>query len=140
MRQVFADTAYWVALVNRQDGLHESAVDFCSELSSSRIVTSEVVLVEVLNYFSGMSSELRLAASALVHRLDVSSWHRVIPQTSRQFREAVRLYERRPDKEWSLTDCASILIMQAEGIDEVLSHDIHFVQAGFKALLRRATS
>ena len=52
MRAVFADTDYWIALLNRRDRLHESAVHFCSELSSTLVVTSEMVLTEVLNHFS----------------------------------------------------------------------------------------
>ena len=136
MRAVFADTAYWIALLNRQDRLHESAVDLCSRLSSSLIVTSEMVLTEVLNHFSNGPSRLRLAASPLVDRLDASSYHQLIPQTSGQFRDALRLYKERPDKEWSLTDCASILIMQTEDIHEALTRDNHFAQAGFTPLLR----
>jgi len=62
----------------------------------------------------------------------------VIPQTSGQFGNALHLYRQRPDKEWSLTDCTSILIMQTEGIQEALTHDSHFAQAGFTALLRDA--
>jgi predicted nucleic acid-binding protein len=60
----------------------------------------------------------------------------VVPQTSIQFRNAFRLYQQRQDKGWSLTHCASILTMQAEGINEALAHDIHFRQAGFTVLLR----
>jgi len=42
----------------------------------------------------------------------------------------------RPDQSWSLTDCASCLIMREQGIQEALAHDKHFEQMGFKALLR----
>ena len=60
----------------------------------------------------------------------------VIPQTRDLFRRATERYEKRGDKEWSLTDCASFLIMEERGIEEALAHDHHFQQAGFKALLR----
>ena len=60
----------------------------------------------------------------------------VVPQTSMQFREALDLYKKMADKEWSLTDCASFEIMKARGISEALAHDHHFEQAGFIALLR----
>ena len=40
------------------------------------------------------------------------------------------------DKSWSLTDCASFLIMEEEGVTDALSHDRHFAQAGFQTLLR----
>jgi len=41
-----------------------------------------------------------------------------------------------PDKGWSLTDCASFVIMEDEGLPAALTHDHHFEQAGFQALLR----
>ena len=136
MRIVFADSAYWIALLNRGDRLHEEAVRWGSELDSAHIVTTEMVLTEVLNHFSRGPTRLRQAASALVNRLDTSANKEVIPQTTEHFRSALDLYKRRDDKHWSLTDCASILIMQAEDIQEVLTHDAHFTQAGFTALLR----
>ncbi len=62
----------------------------------------------------------------------------IAPQTSSDFREAVERYARRSDQEWGLTDCASFLIMERNGITEALTYDRHFEQAGFVALLREA--
>ena len=42
----------------------------------------------------------------------------------------------RPDKDWSLIDCISFVVMEEEGIQEALTADQHFEQAGFTALLR----
>jgi len=47
-----------------------------------------------------------------------------------------RMYQRRPDKNWSLTDCISFVVMQDHGITEALTGDHHFEQAGFVALLK----
>ena len=52
MRFVFADTGYWVALLNFQDDLHDKAVRLSKTLQPIHIFTSEVVLTEVLNDFS----------------------------------------------------------------------------------------
>jgi predicted nucleic acid-binding protein len=49
----------------------------------------------------------------------------------------LELHERRPDKQWSLTDCISFEVMREHGITTALAYDEHFVQAGFDALLRR---
>jgi uncharacterized protein len=46
------------------------------------------------------------------------------------------LYSQRPDKDWSLTDCISFVVMQREGITEALTGDHHFEQAGFSILLK----
>jgi predicted nucleic acid-binding protein len=136
MKTVFADTVYWIALLNRDDWLHDSAVDLRTHLGSTLIVTSEMVLTEVLNHFSAGASNFRTAVATFIEEVYEHPNCRVVHQTSGQFREALRLYKQRHDKQWSLTDCASILIMQSERIGEVLTHDKHFTQAGFTVLLR----
>jgi hypothetical protein len=50
------------------------------------------------------------------------------------FDKAVTLFSARPDKEWSLTDCTSFVVMQEHGLSEALTSDHHFQQAGFTAL------
>jgi predicted nucleic acid-binding protein len=52
------------------------------------------------------------------------------------FDRGVELYDARPDKHWSLTDCISFVAMQDHGISEALTGDRHFEQAGFVALMR----
>ena len=51
------------------------------------------------------------------------------------FRKGMELYNSRSDKDWSLTDCLSFVVMQEHGLNEALTADHHFEQAGFKALL-----
>jgi predicted nucleic acid-binding protein len=51
------------------------------------------------------------------------------------FDAGLELYSRRPDKEWSLTDCISFVVMEEHGLTEALTTDHHFEQAGFTALL-----
>ena len=41
----------------------------------------------------------------------------------------------RLDKEWSLTDCVSLAVMEKEQIKEAFTSDHHFEQAGFVKLL-----
>jgi len=53
-----------------------------------------------------------------------------------QFQDALWLYEQSSDKQWSLTDCASFLIMRELKITDTLAHDRHFEHASFVALLR----
>jgi predicted nucleic acid-binding protein len=136
MKRIFADTSYWIALLNPRDELHARAVAAAQSYSDDQIVTSEMVLVEFLNGFSDRGPRLRPAASKAVKTLRSSPNVTVIPQTSDQFERALGRYEERIDKDWSLTDCASFLIMEGEGIEGALTHDQHFAQAGFHALLR----
>ncbi len=138
MRQVFADTGYWIALVNPRDQLHAKAVSVTQQLSAMRIWTSEMVLVEVLNSFSD-GGPLRQAVSSMVQKLRSNRDVVIVPQTSEQFESALRRYKQAADKSWSLTDCASFEAMEAEQIGAALTHDQHFVQAGLEALLQPKT-
>ena len=52
------------------------------------------------------------------------------------FDRALNFYHRHSDKEWSLTDCTSFIVMRDQGIKEALTGDKHFEQAGFVALLK----
>ena len=61
----------------------------------------------------------------------------VSPSDDVRMDKALTLFEQRPDKEWSLCDCTSFVVMQELGITEALSTDHHFDQAGFTALLLR---
>src|SRR5260370_22063268 len=60
---------------------------------------------------------------------------RIVPQTPEQFESALRRYKQAADMSWSLTDCASFQVMEAEQIQAALTHDQHFAQAGFWGLL-----
>lgn len=136
MRFVFADTGYWVALLNSQDDLHPKAKHLSKSLQPVHIVTSEVVLTEVLNDFSKRGELFRKIAIQLIADLRLHPNTTIISQTSQQFDDALRLYSQRLDKKWSQTDCASFNIMGEHGMVEALAYDQHFVQAGFVALMR----
>jgi predicted nucleic acid-binding protein len=58
-----------------------------------------------------------------------------VPASSSLVADGWHLYASRSDKEWSLTDCISIVIMQREKIEQAFTSDHHFAQAGFTKLL-----
>src|SRR5271168_1594361 len=136
MTRIFADTSYWIAILNPRDPLRDKALALSRIHSHDQIVTTEIVLTEFLNSFSNRGPFLRGAAGEFAQALRENQNVIVIRQTSEQFERALRRYREMADKSWSLTDCASFLLMEAEGIRAALSSDHHFVQAGFEALLR----
>ncbi|MDJ0670792.1 MAG: PIN domain-containing protein [Microcystis sp. M53598_WE2] len=136
MRKIFLDTAYLQALVDTRDSLHQSSVAITDELDIFLSVTSEMVLTELLNALSGRGGYLRDAALDIVDKLHQDSSVEIIPQTSQLFAEALLFYRQRRDKSYSLTDCASMLIMRQQNLSDVLTFDRHFQQEGFNALLR----
>jgi uncharacterized protein len=60
----------------------------------------------------------------------------IVPANAETFEKGVDLYHSRPDKQWSLTDCISFVVMQEEGVTDALTSDHHFEQAGFRPLLK----
>ena len=95
-----------------------------------------MVLTELLNSFAESGSHLRQVATRGVVRFRESPRIVIVPQTSLLFERALNRYKDMADKSWSLTDCASFLIMEEMQITVALAHDRHFVQAGFQTLLR----
>ena len=135
MERVFADTSYWIALLNSRDELHAKASLASRAFRPEQTVTSEMVLTEFLNSFSDYGPHLRHAAARAVESLH-SAGIIVVPQTTHLFANALQQYRAMADKNWSLTDCASFLIMEEKGLTAALTHDRHFAQAGFQTLLR----
>ena len=136
MGEVFADAGYWIAMMDLDDELHDKARVATEDVGPSRLVTTQMVLVEALNYMAGSGEYKRQLASGMLRRLINSPGVEVIPQTDAQFRAAVERYASRSDQRWSLTDCASFLVMEERNISEALAYDRDFEQAGFSALLR----
>jgi uncharacterized protein len=134
VKVVFADTGYWVAVLSPKDDWKEKATVASRNLGKVRIVTTEMVLDELLSALSRVPVRAMVTRGVAAIRKDPNI--EVVPQTSLQFSEAFDAYRRMTDKEWSLTDCASFALMRERGLSEALAHDRHFEQAGFVALLR----
>jgi predicted nucleic acid-binding protein len=135
MPTVLVDTAAWIALVNTRDELHNRAAQTMAELRRRNValVTTEFVLLEVANALC--TSAWRAKGVKLIDGFRAVSNLRIIPADTMLLAEGWELYRSRLDKEWSLTDCISIVILQKELIQQVFSSDHHFEQAGFVKLL-----
>ena len=135
MKRIFADAGYWIALLNPKDAGHSRAQQVSASLGQARMITSEMVLSELLNAFASKGSALRETACAAVDQIRSNPNAEIVLMTSAAFRQAVARYRARSDKTWGLTDCTSFLIMEEKGITDVLTFDNDFKQAGFQSLL-----
>ncbi|MBI5774136.1 MAG: type II toxin-antitoxin system VapC family toxin [Verrucomicrobia bacterium] len=131
MSALFADSFYFLALLNPRDTAHAGALRFEASLP---LVTTAWVLTEVGDALS--APENRGVFLHLLDLLRAAPDTRIIPPTGEMFERGVELYRQRPDKEWSLTDCLSFVVMEEQGIAQALTGDHHFEQAGFVALLK----
>ena len=134
MTALFADTFYWIALADSADRMHKRALELTAECATSRLVTTDEVLAEYLTFFSAAPDLMRREVAASVRGLLASPVVHIIPQSRASFLAGLGLYEARPDKGYSLTDCISMEVMRREGLIEVLTNDRHFEQEGFRAL------
>jgi uncharacterized protein len=135
VKKVFADTSYWIALLNKNDQYHASALAIDSKLQDIEIITSDLVLAEVLNSFSSKGSFMRKLIAKYVNHLLNAKGYSIIEQSRDQFINALRIYSRYADKDWGFVDCVSYCIMRDHHLTEVLTHDRHFRQMGFNTLL-----
>lgn len=135
MTAVFADTSYWFGLMIRTDQWHDAAVRATIAIGDREIVTTEMVLAELLNAVSRLGPTFRADAAARIRRMRRIPNITIIEQTAEQFETALAYYEARLDKRWGITDCASFLTMHAAGITHALTADRDFTQAGFSLLM-----
>ena len=134
MRRLFADAFYWIALLHAGDQWHRRVIAFTETLGAHHLYTTDAVFDEYLAAYAAREPYLRQRAAASVRRLLTSSAVTVIHQTRELFLEGLTLYEARPDKEYSLTDCISMQTMRRVGLTDVLTNDHHFTQEGFHIL------
>ena len=131
---VFADTFYWLALAQPRDAWRVRALLWATANPSTCIVTTDEVFTEFLNALARTGPAGRAHAAATVHDIRADLKVIVLPQTRADFDAALALYEARPDKGYSLTDCRSMTALRTLGLTEVLTNDHHFTQEGFTIL------
>lgn len=134
MEPYFVDTFYWVARFSPRDQWYARVKAFSETLEAYHFHTTDEVLTEFLAFYSMTVPRLRTRAVRLVRAILSNPRITVVPQTRSGFLDALALYEFRPDKHYSLTDCISMQIMRREGLAEVLTNDHHFTQEGFRIL------
>jgi len=135
MSTVFADTLYWIAIINSRDQWHQRAVSINSDLSDARLVTTDSVLTELANFFAEYGDVMRRKVALTIRTVLSDEQVEVLSETRQVFMDGLTLYESRSDKAYSLTDCIAMNTMKKRGIIDVLTHDTHFTQEGFHILL-----
>jgi predicted nucleic acid-binding protein len=133
--EVFADTLYWIALINSRDQWHERAVSIRTTVTDSTLITTDSVLMEVANFFAEYGEIMRRKVGFAIRAILGDDQVEVVSGSRQTFIDGLMLYESRSDKGYSLTDCISMNVMRTRDIGDVLSHDSHFTQEGFRILL-----
>lgn len=133
MTPLFADTVFFVGLLNPRDQYARQAQQFVASYTG-QYVTTAAVLVEMANLLS--RSPWRSQVGKFWKDLHAARSMHIVHPMPEDWERAVDLYTRRVDKEWSLVDCLSMIVMQEQELTRVLTADHHFEQAGFEILLK----
>ena len=137
MSDIFADTAGWGHLVDPSQPYHTLAATIyrAARQGGQKLVTTNYILAELIALLTSPLRIPRARQIEFITGIKTSPHVQVIHVDATLDAQAWHLLTQRPDKVWSLVDCASFMIMQREGLTEALTTDRHFAQAGFVALL-----
>jgi len=131
MQEYFVDTWFFIADFNRLDSDHRRARQIRSNLPQVILVSHDGVLSEFLTFFADAGEYWRVRAARFVRALALDRTVVLRPADRALFLAALDHYQDRRDKEYSLVDCMSMVVMRERGITHVLTNDHHFSQEGF---------
>ncbi len=127
------DTFFVIALINQRDAYHAQALQLADEIEGQPLVITDAVLLEIGNALArGFKSEAVQVIDNFLNSPEVE----IVRLNSQLFEQAYALYKAYQDKEWGMVDCISFTVMRQMDIYKALTFDQHYVQAGFRALMR----
>ena len=137
MPEVFADTSGWASFFVETELHHAETSTLMARWRQQnwRVITTNYVLSEFIPLMKIRFRVPREKALDYTKIIRAVAWIEIVHIDKALDAEAWRLLETRTDKEWSLVDAASFVVMKNRGITEALTTDHHFEQAGFTRLL-----
>lgn len=133
---VFVDTSAWLALINEADTDHLKVRAIRDKLLHSKksFLVTNYIIIEMAN--SLCKARWRTRAVKLINSIYATEFIEVIEIDKGIYDEAWDMYSSRNDKEWSLTDCTSFVVMKKYDIRDAFTNDHHFEQSGFNILIK----
>ncbi|NJN47144.1 MAG: type II toxin-antitoxin system VapC family toxin [Candidatus Competibacteraceae bacterium] len=134
MRPVFIDTGYLLALEFANDQNHAVAKSHWQALLDAlpTLITTSYVFDETVTFFNSRGYHAK--AVEVGNTLLTSPSVHLIQVDEPLFQQGWKLFQQYQDKRYSLTDCISFATMLNQGIDDAMTFDRHFAQAGFQML------
>lgn len=131
MSRIFVDSGFVIALINQRDQYHQQALELADRFEGYRLLTTNAVLLEIGN---ALSRNYKQEAANIIERFLRADEVEVVSLSPQLFQQAIGIYKSYRDKEWGLVDCVSFVVMWEAGVNQVLTFDRHFAQAGFQVL------
>jgi predicted nucleic acid-binding protein len=132
--RLLLDSTFIAGLINSRDQLHLQAKDFLPLVeTAAEVVITEAVLIEIGNLLHSVQHRQRAARfiDACYGTTNVT----IVSVDTELLRKAIDFYRLHQDKDWGLTDCVSFIVMKERGLIIAMTADVHFQQAGFRALM-----
>lgn len=130
----FLDTVFIQAILNPRDQYHTPARELLPRVKKAQEVwITEAIFMEVGNALSSYNHQKVSTFIKQCYQTDNISIVNITPQL---FQQGLVLYESRQDQTWGLVDCLSFIVMEQQNLIDAVTSDLHFIQAGFRALLR----
>lgn len=137
-KAILVDTSGWGNLADATQPFHKDALRFylSAQREGYKLVTTNYILVELVALMTSPLRVQREKIVAFINAIRRSGAVEIVYIDAELDAQAWQLLASRIDKAWSLTDCASFVVMQLLGLDRALTSDRHFEQAGFVRLLK----
>lgn len=138
MKRIFVDTSGWGDLVDAQQQFHTETKTIYETAKRQRniLITTNYILAELASLLSSPLRIPRSRAVDFINSIRTSSVVDIVHINQQLDSRAWSLLVDRLDKNWSLVDCTSFVLMRQLDITEALTTDHHFEQAGFVRLLK----
>ena len=136
---VFVDTSGWAYLVDRNAELHHPVHAIYQQMMAQRrlLVTTNYIIAELVALLTSRSRIPRQQIVLFIDALKTTPHVEVIHIDLDLDAASWTLLKAHADKEWSLVDASSFVVMSKHGMTEALTTDHHFTQAGFVRLPAR---
>lgn len=129
---LFIDTSGWMALLRSDESEHTTAIDLFDSYSNS--LTTNYVLAELIPLANSRGLP-RKTTHKFIREIEASELVQVVWVENEFHEHAMKLLESRLDKNYSLCDAVSFIVMRKYGLTDALTTDKHFEQEGFVRLL-----
>lgn len=128
---MLVDTSFVIALEMARDNQHKAAAKYWKGYvqNPQPLITTDWVFAEIVTFFNNKG--LHAKAVEVGERLLQSRLVEIIAITPELRSLAWAFFKRHSDKQYSLTDCASFVVMSKRRVSHALTFDDHFAQAGF---------
>jgi predicted nucleic acid-binding protein len=135
--EIFIDTAGWGHLIDQTQQYHSQAAFIyrSARQEKRKFITTNYVVAEIVALLTSPMRISRSAVIAFIESLKASPHVKIVHINKTLDQQAWQLLVQHQDKNWSLVDCSSFVIMRQRSIFEALTTDHHFEQAGFLCLL-----